>query len=82
MFYNYKQKFMKGSKTIVQDLVMRRSTRIYIETENEYLKKIIDEETKEIDVFKIENRKKEKVLVVNKIKNQGTMKIRKSNCIF
>jgi hypothetical protein len=82
MFYNYKQKFMKGSKTIVQDLVMRRSTRIYIETENEYLKKIIDEETKEIDVFKIENRKKEKVLVVNKIKNQATMKIRKSNCIF
>jgi hypothetical protein len=53
MFYNYKQKFMKGSKTIVQDLVMRRSTRIYIETENEYLKKIIDEETKEIDVFKL-----------------------------
>jgi hypothetical protein len=82
MFYNYKQKFMKGSKTIVQDLVMRRSTRIYIETENEYLKKIIDEETKEIDVFKIENRKKEKVLVVNKIKDKVTMKIRKSNCIF
>ena len=34
VFYNCKQKFMKGSKTIVQDLivqdlVMRRSTRIY-----------------------------------------------------